>query len=82
VAIGVKQTLLNIAFADDKLGWIVGWNGVILRTGDGGKSWVEQVSGTRVNLYGLAVRKDGFFSRTTQAWVVGAEGMVLRYRTR
>ena len=42
------------------------------RTSDGGKSWVEQESGTRVNLYGLSVAKKDI-------WVVGAEGLVLKY---
>ena len=74
VVLGRKQTLLNVAFANDKEGWVVGWNGAILRTGDGGRTWVEQESGTKNNLYGVSVRKN-------QVWAVGAQGLVLKYIT-
>lgn len=72
VAVDTTQTLLNIAFANDKQGWIIGWNGTILRSGDGGKNWIEQESGTRTNLYGIATSKK-------EVWVVGADGLVLKY---
>lgn len=72
VAVETTQNLLSIAFANDKHGWIIGWNGTILRSGDSGKSWIEQESGTRANLYGLSASKKG-------VWVVGAEGLVLKY---
>ncbi|MEN6494254.1 MAG: YCF48-related protein [Thermoguttaceae bacterium] len=43
-----------LAFADDEHGWAVGELGLILATGDGGKSWVRQHSGgTRAALLGL-----------------------------
>jgi photosystem II stability/assembly factor-like uncharacterized protein len=72
VAVDTKETLVNIAFANNKQGWITGWNGTILRTSDGGKSWLEQESGTKVNLYGLSIAKK-------QVWAVGADGLVLKY---
>ncbi len=72
VAVDTTQNLLNIAFSDNKQGWIIGWNGTILRSGDGGKSWIEQESGTRTHLYGLSASK-------REVWVVGAEGLVLKY---
>src|SRR6266540_490866 len=71
VAPGAKKddvpTLYSVAFANDKNGWVIGWNGTILRSGDGGKNWIGQESGTRANLYGLSASKKG-------VWVVGAEG--------
>ena len=67
-----RETLVNIAFTNNNQGWIVGWNGTILRSSDGGKNWVEQESGTRANLYGLSAVKNG-------VWVSGAEGFVLKY---
>jgi photosystem II stability/assembly factor-like uncharacterized protein len=73
VNISNKQTLLNVGFSDDKQGWIIGWKGTILRTSDGGTSWIEQESQTRGNLYGLYVHKK-------EVWAVGADGLILRYR--
>jgi photosystem II stability/assembly factor-like uncharacterized protein len=75
VAVDTTQNLLNIAFANDKNGWIIGWHGTILRSADGGKSWIEQESGTRVHLYGISASKK-------EVWVVGAEGLVLKYSDR
>jgi photosystem II stability/assembly factor-like uncharacterized protein len=75
VVVDKMQNLLNVAFANDKNGWIIGWNGTILRSSDGGKNWVEQESGTRVHLYGIAASKKDI-------WVVGAEGIVLKYSDR
>ena len=75
VAVETTQNLLNIAFSNDKNGWIIGWNGTILRSGDGGKSWIEQESGTRTNLYGISASKK-------EVWVVGADGLVLKYADR
>jgi len=75
VAVETTQNLLNIAFANDKNGWIIGWNGTILRSGDGGKTWIEQESGTRSHLYGISASK-------REVWVVGAEGLVLKYSDR
>ena len=75
VAVETTQNLLNIAFANDKNGWIIGWNGTILRSGDGGKTWIEQESGTRTHLYGISASKK-------EVWVVGAEGLVLKYSDR
>jgi photosystem II stability/assembly factor-like uncharacterized protein len=72
VVVDTTQNLLNVAFANNKNGWIIGWNGIILRSADGGKTWVEQESGTRVHLYGISASKK-------EVWVVGAEGMVLKY---
>jgi photosystem II stability/assembly factor-like uncharacterized protein len=72
VAVETTQNLLSVAFANDKNGWVIGWNGTILRSGDGGRSWIGQESGTRANLYGLSASKKG-------VWVVGAEGLVLKY---
>lgn len=39
---GVQGDLRAIAFADDLRGWAVGDNSLVLRTEDGGKTWVKQ----------------------------------------
>lgn len=42
--------LRDIAFADDRHGWIVGRQGLVLATTDGGLTWVRQASGSRQTL--------------------------------
>ena len=72
VEIAKRSTLLNVQFVNDDKGWAVGRGGTILRTDDGGATWIEQESGTKENLYGLYfVKKIG--------WAVGGDGMLLRY---
>jgi len=51
---------------------IVGRGGIILRSGDGGRTWVEQESTTKQNLFALFINKKN-------GWAVGADGLILRY---
>jgi photosystem II stability/assembly factor-like uncharacterized protein len=37
------------------MGWIVGLDGAMLMTNDGGKKWIKQDSPTKENLYGIQV---------------------------
>ncbi len=57
-----------------KAGWIVGEDGIIMKTADGGDTWVRQVTGTKKNLFNVypvddqlvvAVGADGTLLRTT-----------------
>jgi photosystem II stability/assembly factor-like uncharacterized protein len=41
----VSGTITDIAFATPQIGWATGALGVILKTTDGGKSWVKQLDG-------------------------------------
>jgi hypothetical protein len=50
----------------------VGAGGVILRTNDGGKTWIDQESGLKMNLYAVAP------SKRDEVIVVGEYGTVLR----
>ena len=43
-------TLRSVFFIDDKEGWIVGDEGVILHTIDAGKNWERQPTGLRASL--------------------------------
>jgi photosystem II stability/assembly factor-like uncharacterized protein len=61
-----------VKFVNKEEGWAVGRGGVILRTGDGGASWVQQESNTRQHLYALFFDKKG-------GWAVGGDGLVLHY---
>jgi photosystem II stability/assembly factor-like uncharacterized protein len=68
----VRNTLLNVKFVNEEDGWAVGRGGVILRSGDGGQTWVQQESRTKSNLYGLFVDKN-------RGWAVGGDGYILQY---
>jgi photosystem II stability/assembly factor-like uncharacterized protein len=62
----------KIAFAPDmKTVWAAGFNGLIVRSDDAGKSWKQQVSGTKARLYGLHV-----FDQNT-VYTCGSEGTLL-----
>jgi photosystem II stability/assembly factor-like uncharacterized protein len=54
---------------------VVGAGGTILRTTDGGETWVSQSSGTGNILYGV------FFTSTNTGTAVGARGTILRTTT-
>ncbi len=68
----VRSTLLSVQFINNDDGWIVGRGGVILRSEDGGRTFVQQESTTKQNLYAL------FFEKKN-GWVVGGDGLILRY---
>lgn len=63
--------ILNLNFADEQNGWAVGTQGTIWFTGDGGKSWTAQRSGSTdllMSVYGL---------NPDWAWAVGANSTIL-----
>lgn len=64
---------MRVDFADDKIGWVVGYSGLILRSTDRGGTWVRQESNTRERLYGLYMDKK-------YGWAVGAKGTVLSFK--
>jgi photosystem II stability/assembly factor-like uncharacterized protein len=68
----VRATFLSVQFVNEDQGWIVGRSGVILRSDDGGRAWIQQENKTKQNLYGL------YFSKKV-GWAVGGDGVVLRY---
>lgn len=65
------RQLLDIAFADDRQGWIVGVDGIVLATNDGGLTWQRQTSGTRMDLQAVAA------AGPRAAWLAGRQGTVL-----
>ncbi len=62
--------LYSVLFTDADYGWIVGDNGLVLATTDGGASWREQRTGTDSQLFHLSFHKD-------RGWIVGTGGVVL-----
>ena len=68
----MRATLLSVQFVNEEEGWIAGRGGVILRSADGGRSWIQQENNTKQNLYALYfIKKIG--------WAVGGDGVTLRY---
>ena len=45
----VSVTLTALQFVNDRTGWAAGHDGVVLRSTNGGKSWVKQLDGNQVN---------------------------------
>lgn len=88
---GVTQNLNGIFFICLNRGTVVGDEGVILRTGDGGKNWTMEDSGVSENLYSvsyfgysviLAVGASGtivFTNDSGQTWNVKQTGMMASY---
>ncbi len=73
----VSSDLTAVYFVNDKNGWAVGHDGVVLATTDGGESWVKQLDGRAAN---------GLLLKTMEARVCGrtrfgrAEGAARRSR--
>lgn len=61
-------TLTAVAFVDEKTGWAVGHDTLILHTVDGGETWVKQFGGGESDNALLSV----FFKSPTQGLAVGA----------
>src|SRR5215510_6736193 len=88
---GEGNTLHAVATRDAQTAIAVGVAGTILRTDDGGQTWISQDSGTKRGLNGVfitdtvtatAVGNDGTILRTTDggaSWTVGSSlGMTFR----
>jgi photosystem II stability/assembly factor-like uncharacterized protein len=65
-------TLMSVDFASASTGWVVGDDGCVKRTTDGGATWVAQPTTATV-----ALRSVDFMNSST-GWAVGDEGTVLR----
>lgn len=84
---GTVNDLNDISFADAQIESVVGNQGTILRTTNGGKDWIEQSSGTHLSLFGIslinadigiAVGADGIILKTTNGgtnWIVQSSGV-------
>lgn len=72
----ISTDLNDIHFTDDGLrGWVVGRDGTILATRNGGASWTRQTSGTNAWLHSVHFSGDGL-----RGWIVGDNGTVLTTR--
>lgn len=69
-AVPARSPLRDIAFLDERRGFIVGDRGLILASEDGGKSWREVKAPTEENLTAV-------FFRGERGWAAGWSGVVL-----
>jgi photosystem II stability/assembly factor-like uncharacterized protein len=67
---GGAADFYSVQFVDESDGYIVGDQGLILSSTDGGFSWREQRSGSDAQLFHLSFRGE-------QGWVVGTGGVIL-----
>lgn len=64
--------LYGIDFPSPTLGWIVGEFGTVLKTDDGGESWVAQDTPVDTTLFGVS------FADAQRGWAVGLEEVMLQ----
>jgi len=65
------ENLHGVMAPDEKNIWVVGANGTIFHSADGGENWKEQKSGVNWLL------ADGVFVNNKEGWVAGLSGTVL-----
>jgi photosystem II stability/assembly factor-like uncharacterized protein len=65
-----RLDLYSVQFIDREKGFVVGDEGLILRSNDGGVTWAEQQSGTDAQLFHLSFRGK-------RGWAVGTGGVIL-----
>lgn len=63
----------DMYFIDAEQGWVVGLNGTIYHTKDGGQHWQTQPTGVQMPLYGIT-------AAGKQLYAVGENGLVLGYQ--
>ncbi len=72
VTTNTKETLFNINFIDDNIGFITGSNGVILKSVDGGLTWQKIFDGIKENLFSSA------FADENTGFAIGWNGTILK----
>ena len=70
----VNDALYSLSFPANQtdIGYAAGMNGIIVKSTDGGASWVQQTSGTSVILFGIA------FADEFTGYAVGENGTILK----
>ena len=66
----VRQNLFATCVATDREGWMVGELGRIIRTTDGGQTWVRQDAGTKRPFLAMSCLD------AKTAWIAGKEGII------
>jgi photosystem II stability/assembly factor-like uncharacterized protein len=66
-----NKSLNDVHFVDLNHGWLVGAEGNISQTGNGGETWTNQNSGVSENLHGV------HFVDSSRGWTIGANGTIV-----
>ena len=66
------RDIYDVIFPDQNTGYVVGTFGLIMKTTDGGTSWIEQTSGVTLTLW------DVDFINTNVGYAVGNSGNILK----
>ncbi|MFU7548446.1 YCF48-related protein, partial [Pseudomonas paraeruginosa] len=67
----VSSDLVQVRFSDERNGWIVGHDSVLLHTSDGGDSWQIQLDGRR-----LLALLQGWYGQRAEAGDAIADDML------
>ncbi|MCX6234173.1 MAG: YCF48-related protein [Bacteroidetes bacterium] len=67
---GITKTLTDVHFESSTKGWVVGYNGTILKTTDGGENWELQILQPSTYWEGV------WFTSDTTGWVCGTMGKI------
>jgi photosystem II stability/assembly factor-like uncharacterized protein len=67
----ITETLNCVYFVDANKGWVVGREGTILYTTNGGAKWTKQPYTDRTSFYGV------YFLDSNRGWIVGQNGTIL-----
>ena len=71
VVSGTYTGLNDIFFINSTTGWVVGDNGTILYTTNGGETWTPQTSNTTYSLNSV------YFIDADTGWVAGYQGVII-----
>jgi photosystem II stability/assembly factor-like uncharacterized protein len=77
-AVPLSGDLVALWFSDERQGWAVGHDAVVLHTADGGASWQRQYDGRKDALAGDKPLLDIWFDAAGHGMAVGAFGLALR----
>jgi len=69
---GTSADIFDLHFITQNTGWVVGSNGTILKTTNGGNSWAVQQSNLSINIYSVC------FTDSLHGWVCGPDGNILK----
>ncbi len=69
---GTTNSLFSVRFSNDKVGYIIGGTGTILKTIDKGLNWLSQISGTKKTLLSV------FPIDSNVCYIVGDSGTILK----
>lgn len=67
------RLLFNAFFLEEENGWIVGSDGLLLKTDDGGKSWYDE---SQKNIFGTIPLRSIYFINEKNGWIVGEKGAI------